>query len=172
MAAAFGAAVASTPAKKELTEQERERQCPPDIATLGRHTWTFLHSTAAYYPATALSRAKADSSESGKPYDDAEAHRGAATQMLSLLRSLPYLYPCGMCADDLAKFMRLRPPEKHGGFTIDSATGKPIKADRSALEKYLCDVHNDVNKRLGKPLFDCSKVGERWREGPPDGRCD
>jgi len=28
----------------------------------------------------------------------------------------------------------------------------------------LCRAHNDVNRRLNKPLFDCSKVTQRWLE--------
>ena len=38
--------------------------------------------------------------------------------------------------------------------------------------KLMCDLHNEVNVKLGKPTFDCSKVYERWRDGYPDGRCD
>ena len=29
-----------------------------------------------------------------------------------------------------------------------------------------------VNEMLGKPLFDCSKALQRWKEGPPDSSCD
>jgi hypothetical protein len=28
-----------------------------------------------------------------------------------------------------------------------------------------------VNEMLGKPLFDCNRVMERWRDGPADGSC-
>ena len=28
----------------------------------------------------------------------------------------------------------------------------------------LCSMHNDVNKRLGKPMFDCSQADARWRD--------
>jgi hypothetical protein len=27
-----------------------QKECPPDSKKLGRHTWTFLHSIAAYFP--------------------------------------------------------------------------------------------------------------------------
>ena len=33
-------------------------------------------------------------------------------------------------------------------------------------------MHNDVNKRMGKKLFDCSKIDERWLDGWKDGSCD
>ena len=36
----------------------------------------------------------------------------------------------------------------------------------------MCELHNEVNDRLGKPQFDCDKVDERWRTGPADGSCD
>lgn len=39
----------------------------------------------------------------------------------------------------------------------------PIKNDsRYDLVHYLCDLHNIVNKRLGKPHFDCNKAFEFW----------
>ena len=28
----------------------KEKNCPADVATLGKHTWTLLHTMAAYYP--------------------------------------------------------------------------------------------------------------------------
>ncbi|PNH04056.1 CCR4-NOT transcription complex subunit 1 [Tetrabaena socialis] len=38
----------------------------------------------------------------------------------------------------------------------------------------LLNMHAEdkVNELLGKPLFDCSRIAERWREGPKDGSCD
>lgn len=30
----------------------------------------------------------------------------------------------------------------------------------------------EVNRKLGKPDFDCSLVDERWRDGWKDGSCD
>ncbi|KAH9004447.1 ERV/ALR sulfhydryl oxidase domain-containing protein [Lactarius hatsudake] len=69
----------------------RRAHCPPDSEALGRATWTFLHTTAAYYPE--------------RPSPTQRAH------MLQLLHALPTLYPCGHCADDLGERIRSRPPE-------------------------------------------------------------
>ncbi|KAK8858627.1 hypothetical protein IAR55_002856 [Kwoniella newhampshirensis] len=68
--------------------------CPPDTALLGRSTWTFLHTTAAYYPLTAPPQAQ--------------------TNMLSLLSSLSMLYPCSWCATDFQKDIRRNPPDVSG----------------------------------------------------------
>jgi len=65
--------------------------CPPDVESLGRATWTFLHTTAAYYPDNPTPTQRA--------------------QMLQLLHALPQLYPCSHCADDLGTRMRRRPPD-------------------------------------------------------------
>jgi FAD-linked sulfhydryl oxidase len=65
--------------------------CPPDAEALGRATWTFLHSTAAYYPE--------------RPSTTQRAH------MLQLLHALPTLYPCRHCAEDLGERLRRRPPD-------------------------------------------------------------
>lgn len=111
--------------------------CPPDVEQLGRATWTFLHTTAAYYP--------------DKPTPAQRAN------MLMLLRSLPVLYPCGPCAKDFGEDITANPPDV---------------SSRSALSWWLCKRHNVVNEKLGKERFDCAKVDERWKDGPPDGRCD
>ena len=47
----------------------------------------------------------------------------------------------------------------------------PIVDTRVNFSKWVCELHNEVNDRLGKPQFDCSKVLERWRTGPADGSC-
>ena len=36
----------------------------------------------------------------------------------------------------------------------------------------MCEAHNRVNLKLGKKLFDCNKVMERWYDGWSDGSCD
>ena len=115
----------------------RPTDCPPDVEDLGRATWTFLHTTAAYYP------------ENPTPTQ--------RVSMLSLLKSLPLLYPCGHCASHLGENMKDNPPNV---------------GNRFELSRWLCERHNDVNVRLGKEKFNCAKVDERWKDGPPDGRCD
>lgn len=117
----------------------RPEHCPPDVEQLGRATWTFLHTTAAYYPE--------------RPTPNQRAN------MLSLLRSLPILYPCSHCASHLEANVKDHPPDVSG---------------RVGLSRWLCERHNDVNERLGKVKFDCSieKTDERWKDGPADGSCD
>ncbi|CAM0137909.1 Flavin-linked sulfhydryl oxidase of the mitochondrial IMS [Umbelopsis sp. WA50703] len=66
-------------------------------------------------------------------------------------------YPCWFCKDDFQK----------------SVAANPIQVgSRKKLSQWLCDRHNEVNEKLGKPKFDCTKVFQRWLEGPPDGKCD
>lgn len=50
-------------------------------------------------------------------------------------------------------------------------TDPPKAASRAELAQWLCVQHNLVNKKLGKPLFDCTRVDERWRRGWDDGSC-
>lgn len=120
-----------------MMDLPRPANCPPDVEQLGRATWTFLHTTAAYYPE------RADPTQ--------------ARHMRSLLSALPTLYPCSHCASHLGECMKRNPPDVTG---------------RAALSRWLCERHNEVNESLGKPLFDCTKTDERWRDGPADGSCD
>lgn len=135
-AATAAAAAAATAAN---TTPVRPENCPPDVEILGRATWTFLHTTAAYYPE--------------KPSPTQRAN------MLSLIRALPMLYPCSHCATDFDERVRAHPPDVSG---------------RTALSRWLCERHNEVNEKLGKEKFDCAiqKLDERWKEGPSDGSCD
>ncbi|KAL2752191.1 hypothetical protein ACRALDRAFT_1083725 [Sodiomyces alcalophilus JCM 7366] len=67
------------------------------------------------------------------------------------------LYPCWVCAEDFQDYMK-RVQLKVGG--------------RKEFGNWLCGAHNEVNRKLGKKEFDCSKWEERWRTGWKDGRCD
>ncbi|XP_017589500.1 PREDICTED: FAD-linked sulfhydryl oxidase ALR [Corvus brachyrhynchos] len=66
-------------------------------------------------------------------------------------------YPCEHCAEDLRERLQ---------------TNQPDTSTRSNFSQWLCLLHNDVNRKLGKPEFDCSRVDERWRDGWKDGSCD
>ncbi|KAJ7576898.1 ERV/ALR sulfhydryl oxidase domain-containing protein [Mycena floridula] len=68
--------------------------CPLDSEQLGRSTWAFLHTTAAYYPE--------------RPTPNQRAN------MLSLIRALPILYPCSHCADDFGEDLKVNPPDVSG----------------------------------------------------------
>ncbi|KAG6909354.1 hypothetical protein DXG01_000954 [Tephrocybe rancida] len=91
-----GTAVATTPATKIVTpvQDGPPPNCPADVEQLGRATWTFLHTTAAYYP------------ERPSPTQRAN--------MLMLLRALPLLYPCTNCADDFGEDIAVHPPDVSG----------------------------------------------------------
>lgn len=119
--------------------------CPPDVAELGHSTWTFLHSAAAYYP------------------DEPSATERDA--MHALLRALPHVYPCAACAAELqAEYAR-----RGAGDTAAAVVSG------AALREWLCVLHNSVNERLGKPVWDCGDVARldaRWREPPAERGCD
>ncbi|CAH1763724.1 15630_t:CDS:2 [Entrophospora sp. SA101] len=73
--------------------------------------------------------------------------------MNSFLKTFSEFYPCWYCAEHLRNEMKKYPPK------VES---------KWALGGWLCDMHNIVNDRLGKTLFDCSKIDERWKDGPKD----
>jgi mitochondrial FAD-linked sulfhydryl oxidase len=125
---------------KQVVSSSLYSDCPPDGDALGRQTWTFLHSVAAYFPTRP------------SPLD--------RSSFLSLVASLPILYPCKVCADHLGEYVIKDPPER------------AVERGREGVEQWMCRMHNEVNLRLGKESFDCSRVGERWRDGWKDGRCD
>jgi FAD-linked sulfhydryl oxidase len=92
--AALAAAGGATLAGAALSGDVSQKECPADVEQLGRATWTFLHTAAAYYPTAPT-----------------PAHR---THMFNLLSALPTLYPCGVCADHLREEVRKFPPVVDG----------------------------------------------------------
>ena len=75
------------------------------------------------------------------------------------ISSFSRLYPCHWCATDFQTWMK-------------EARNAPKVRSRQEFGQWLCEAHNDVNQKLGKPSFDCSRWEERWRTGWKDGRCD
>ncbi|KAL8917843.1 MAG: hypothetical protein Q9172_005665 [Xanthocarpia lactea] len=63
------------------------------------------------------------------------------------------LYPCGQCATHFQQILKKYPPQVGG---------------RKAAEMWGCTVHNEVNKSLGKEIFDCARVGEVYDCGCGD----
>ena len=63
---------------------------------------------------------------------------------------LARLYPCGDCAAHFQKLLSEHPP---------------VLTNRIDAVKWMCQVHNIVNKRLAKPQFDCEAAAEHWKCG-------
>lgn len=79
------------------------------------------------------------------------------SDLLGFVNLFAKLYPCWTCAEDFQDYIARR---------------RPVVGSRGEFGMWLCDAHNDVNRKLGKPEFDCKLWEERWRTGWKDGRCD
>lgn len=72
------------------------------------------------------------------------------TRMQQFMQALAKFYPCTWCALDFQK----------------NLNEKPVRtSSRKELCQWLCEQHNVVNEKLGKPLFSCDMMSldERWR---------
>ncbi|ETN38456.1 uncharacterized protein HMPREF1541_06491 [Cyphellophora europaea CBS 101466] len=63
------------------------------------------------------------------------------------------LYPCGECAEHFQALLKQYPPQT---------------SSRSAAAAWGCFVHNQVNERKKKPIFDCSNIGDFYDCGCGD----
>ena len=89
--------------------------------------------------------------------------------MRALLGSLPHVYPCSWCAEEL----REEYARQNGAAGGDRAIADAV-ADGETLRRWLCTLHNSVNVRLGKPEWDCSdatRLRHRWYEPPEEKEC-
>jgi FAD-linked sulfhydryl oxidase len=86
--------------------------------------------------------------------------RQQARDVRDLISVLTRAYPCAECASHFDEVVRRVPPVVSSG---------------AAFRQWACEVHNEVNARLGKPRFDCAGVDTRWPglecagEGEEDG---
>lgn len=78
------------------------------------------------------------------------------SEMGQFIKILSKIYPCTYCAEEFREDIKKTPPQ------LES---------RDDLAQWFCEIHNNVNDKLNKPKFDCSKVDERWRTGWKDGSC-
>ncbi|KAL3453469.1 ERV/ALR sulfhydryl oxidase domain-containing protein [Aspergillus insuetus] len=83
------------------------------------------------------------------------------SEMRGFLKLLSKLYPCWVCADDFRTWM-----------AEPSGKNEPKLGGRKEFGNWMCEAHNEVNRKLGKKEFDCRLWEERWRTGWKDGRCD
>lgn len=70
--------------------------------------------------------------------------------MKQFLKLFGNFYPCWFCAEDFDKYMK---------------KNEPVTDTQDHLGKWLCDAHNEVNEKLGKPKFDCNLWKKRWKDG-------
>eukprot|EP00826_Nyctotherus_ovalis_P064753 TRINITY_DN9507_c0_g2_i2.p1 TRINITY_DN9507_c0_g2~~TRINITY_DN9507_c0_g2_i2.p1 ORF type:complete len:115 (-),score=28.73 TRINITY_DN9507_c0_g2_i2:99-443(-) len=76
-----------------------------------------------------------------------EANEAERQEMKTFLELFGKFYPCEECSGHLLNYF-----EKH-----------PIPTEgRNVLSRYLCRIHNVLNKYLKKPAFDCELLEETY----------
>ncbi|ODV96729.1 hypothetical protein PACTADRAFT_65210 [Pachysolen tannophilus NRRL Y-2460] len=79
-----------------------------------------------------------------------EASISQQEDMKSFLNIFGKIYPCWFCAKDFTKYI---------------GENQPKVKTQEDFGRWLCDAHNSVNKKLGKPQFDCNLWKKRWKDG-------
>ncbi|KAI9796310.1 MAG: hypothetical protein M1833_006395 [Piccolia ochrophora] len=79
--------------------------------------------------------------------------RDESTALQSYIHLFARLYPCGECAGHFREILSKFPPQV---------------SSRSTAAAWACHVHNEVNRSLNKPIFDCSKIGDFYDCGCAD----
>jgi len=76
--------------------------------------------------------------------------------MNQFMQALAIFYPCTYCATDFQQAIQEKPI---------------VTTSRKELCQWLCQQHNVVNTKLGKPTFPCDieTLDERWRKQQQDG---
>ena len=69
--------------------------------------------------------------------------------MSTFFKALAPLLPCGACRDEFSNILRTYPVDKH----LDS---------RDAVSRWMVEVHNRVNERLGKPRVGYDQIAAKY----------
>ncbi|KAL0092449.1 FAD-linked sulfhydryl oxidase-like protein ERV2 [Phycomyces blakesleeanus] len=81
------------------------------------------------------------------PESPTSDERAALKQFILLLSRL---YPCGECAEHFQKLLAKYPPQT---------------SSRVAASQWACAIHNHVNQRLGKEIFNCADIEAKYQCG-------
>ena len=68
-------------------------------------------------------------------------------RMRTFLQYFAEQYPCSECSKHFVSYLAKFPP---------------LLECRDDIARYLCQLHNEVNKFLKKPIFDCDKIYDVW----------
>ncbi len=127
--------------------------CPADREELGRHSWTLLHTMAAYYP------------DNPTP-EQQRAMRG-------FVDGLAEFYPCALCAAALRTTVRERPPavESRRALSLWMCEAHNEVSRGLSQPMFACDVEAlDRRWRTGRP--DCWTSEEHGGEAPEGGNAN
>lgn len=69
------------------------------------------------------------------------------TNVENFIKGLAHNFPCKICGKHFVKMLNENPIKDNS---------------REELVYYICDIHNQVNKFLKKPIFDCKKAFDIW----------
>ena len=109
---------------------------------------SYIRHTKTHFLTTVTIKRRLIHTMAGKfPY---EPTKDQQTAMLDFIYLFARLYPCGDCAKHFKQILEANPPNV---------------TNRESISQWTCKVHNIVNEKLKKPIFDCSKVGEMWKCG-------
>ena len=69
------------------------------------------------------------------------------TNVENFIKGPAHNFPCKICGKHFVKMLNENPIKDNS---------------REELVYYICDIHNQVNKFLKKPIFDCKKAFDIW----------
>ncbi|KAI5184333.1 mitochondrial FAD-linked sulfhydryl oxidase [Nematocida homosporus] len=73
--------------------------------------------------------------------------REEKSNAIKLIDLLTKMFPCDECRTHFQALVRSFPPQVN---------------TQEEFATWLCQAHNIVNKRLNKPVFDCTRLDNRW----------